>query len=46
MTHGDYATFVFIVKSEEPIDVEELEYHDWPEGIKCFFSPRSKPQRY
>ena len=46
MTHDKYATFVFIISSENEIDVRMIEDHDWPGRVKCFFSPNERHRRY
>ena len=46
MTHDKYATFVFIIYTENEIDAKMIEDHDWPGRIKCFFSPNDRRRRY
>ena len=44
--HTNYATFVFIINSQEEIDCYGLETHDWPDGVRCFLSPNEPGPRY
>ena len=44
--HNNYTTFIFIVNSDEEIDIRMLENHNWPGGVKCFFAPPSDRPRY
>ena len=44
--HMDYATFIFIVNSQEEVDCAGLETHDWPDGVKCFLSHYEPRPRY
>ena len=46
MRHDDYSSFVFIVNTDEELDVEIFTKHKWPGLIKCFFSPREQFRRY
>ena len=46
MTHDQYATFIFIINSENEIDVRMIEDHAWPGRVKCFFSPNERHRRY
>ena len=43
--HQHYATFVVFVKSEEELDTELLENHNWGGDIRCFFAPRGNRYR-
>ena len=44
--HNHYASFVFIVYSEEEIDIDMILNHDWPGKILCFHSPNVYKPRY
>ena len=46
MAHDKYATFIFIIHSENEIDVEMIEDHNWPGSVKCFFSPNERRRRF
>ena len=45
MRFPDYASFIFITNSEEELDIDEFENHDWPGSIRCFFAPRERNNR-
>ena len=40
-----YCSFIFITNSDEEIDIDEYEQHNWPGEIKCFFAPRDQNNR-
>ena len=42
--HSRYASFVFIVTSENELDVQAIENANWPGQVRCFFAPNQ--QRY
>ena len=42
MRFPNYCSFIFITNSEEEMDIDEFEQHQWPGEIKCFFAPREK----
>ena len=46
MRFPEYSSFVFIINSEEEIDIEEYEQFDWPGEIMCFFAPRDRNYRH
>ena len=46
MSHDKYATFIFIVHSDNEIDIRMIENLDWPGMVKCFFSPNERPRRF
>ena len=37
--HTRYANFVFIVTSENELDIEAIENAEWPGAVRCFFAP-------
>ena len=37
-----YSSFIFIINSEEELDIDEFEQHDYPGEIKCFFAPKEQ----
>ena len=43
--HNHYSTFMVIITTEEPFDVEIIENYDWPGEIRCFFAPNSERLR-
>ena len=43
--HTRYSTFVFIVTSENELDVEAIENSDWPGEVRCFFAPNNERYR-
>ena len=46
MKYPEYSSFIFIINSEEELDIEEFEQFDWPGEIRCFFAPRERHYRY
>lgn len=42
--HSRYSTSVFIVTSENELDIQAIENAQWPGQIRCFFAPNH--QRY
>ena len=42
----NYSTFVFIVSSDEELDIRAVVDHDWIGQICCFFSPNDRGRRY
>ena len=45
MSHDKYATFIFIIHSENEIDIERVEDHHWPGCVRCFFSQNERRRR-
>ena len=43
--HNNYATFTFIVTSEEELDIRMIENSDWPGDIRVFFAPNNERYR-
>ena len=43
--HNHYSTFVVIITTEEPFDVEMIENYNWPGEVRCFFAPNSERLR-
>ena len=46
MKYDNYSSFIFIVNSEEELDIRGFENHSWPGLLKCFFAPRKENSRY
>ena len=44
--HNHYCTFVFIINSDEEIDIGEVVNHEWPGKVTCFFTPNEYRGRY
>ena len=44
--HNYYSTFVFIVNSQEEIEIDEIVNHNWPGKVMCFFTPNDNRRRY
>ena len=40
--HTYYSTFVVIITTEEPIDIQMIEDYDWPGEVRCFFAPNNE----
>ena len=45
MKHPNYSSFIFIVNSDEELDTDEFEEHEWPGLLKCFFAPNEQNRR-
>ena len=43
--HNSYATFVFIVTSENELDIKMIEDSDWLRDVRCFFAPNNERYR-
>ena len=43
--HDWYSSFIFILNSDEELDIREFERHKWPGEIRCFFAPRDRHAR-
>ena len=46
MKYDNYSSFIFIINSEEELDIREFEEHSWPGLLKCFFAPKGKNRGY
>ena len=46
MRHDWYSSFIFILNSDEELDIRELERLNWPGEIQCFFAPRDRQARH
>ena len=46
MKYDNYSSFIFIINSEEELDIDEFEGHQWPGLLKCFFAPNKKNGGY
>ena len=42
MKYPKYSSFIFIINSEEELDIGEFEQHQWPGLLRCFFAPREE----
>ena len=42
MRFPNYCSFIFITNSEEEMDIDEFEQHQWPGEIKCFLPQEKK----
>ena len=40
------SNFIFIINSEEELDKDEFEHHEWPGEIRCFFAPNERNRGY
>ena len=40
------SNFIFIINSEEELDKDEFEQHQWPGEIRCFFAPNERNRGY
>ena len=45
MKYDSYSSFIFIVNSDEELDTDEFEEHEWPGLLKCFFAPNKQSRR-
>ena len=46
MKFDNYSSFIFIINSDNELDIDEFEGHQWPGLLKCFFAPNKKNSRY
>ena len=46
MKFDNYSSFIFIINSDEELNIRDFENHDWPGLLKCFFAPNSKNKGY
>ena len=46
MKFPHYCSFIFITNSDDEIDIDYFEQHNWPGEIKCFFAPREQNNGY
>ena len=42
----NHSNFIFIINSDEELDTEEFEHHEWPGEIRCFFAPNERNRGY
>ena len=42
----NHSNFIFILNSDEELDKEEFEHHEWPGEIRCFFAPNERNRGY
>ena len=42
----NHSNFIFIINSDEELDTEEFEHHEWPREILCFFAPNERNRGY
>ena len=42
----NHSNFIFITNSDEELDTEEFEHHEWPGEIRCFFAPNERNRGY
>ena len=43
--HSRYSTFVFIVTSENELNIRAIENADWPGEVRCFFAPNNQSNK-
>ena len=46
MKFENYSSFIFIINSDEELNIRDFEHHAWPGLLKCFFAPNSKNKGY
>ena len=46
MKYDNYSSFIFIINSEDELDIDEFEGHQWPGLLRCFFAPNKKNGGY
>ena len=45
MKFSNYSSFIFIINSDEELNIREFEEHQWPGLLRCFFAPRDQKGR-